>query len=817
MKLFFTNRVLSLVFITGLLSFAGLSRARAQTVLWSTTPGGGTSGVGVIYSINSDGSGMQVQYNFLSDGIDGTSPSGGLTQAGSLLYGLTQAGGTNGSGTLYSIDPVSGTYQKLVDLAGANGSLPLAGLTLYNGLLYGLTAGGGANGLGVLFSYDPVANLYTDLFDFNQATGGSPQVNITLLSNQFFFSTTTGGQNNAGTLAVYTPASNTCTDLYDFSSSVSADLVFYNNLLYGLIPNGGQNSNGQLFSFDPVVRKFSSLYTFPSQFQPQAVNGYTPQNMVLYNNKFYGTAVGGGNSPSNNGASGVLFSFDPASRAYSDIFDFDNSYFTTNGGLPYGKPIVLNGRLIGTTTFGGQATTGSGSGGNGVIYAFDLSSNKFTPWLQFNGTNGMNPFVAPFLPVAPVKTGTIAQTITSFADSTKTYGDPNFYLGASSSSGLPITYSTSDYTVGALIGNGIHIAGAGTCTITASQQGDSNYAAAAPVSITLTVNKAPLLITADNKIAYQNQPVPPLTISYSGFVNGEDSSYLGALPVVSSPVDATTPQGTYPITVNGAASNNYAITYQNGTFYVYGLEQTFTVTDTAATYGDADLAVATASSGLPVTYLAVDTSIAGPSATPGLLHIKGAGTTRVAVIQAGNATYAPGSDSVTITINKAPLTITASNQSIVYGQPDPVFTVTYSGFVNGENAAALTTPPLVVPSATTKPIYPGTYLIEVSGAVSPNYAFTYVNGVLTVALLGDSLNAWNSAPGLLTVNILSTAAQKAALALYNMAGQRVLTADLSLQNGFSQFTFPVGGLGTGIYIIRVDGPGLHLNQKLRIK
>lgn len=817
MKLFFTNRIASLL-LTALLTVAGLTGARAQTALWSTTPTGGSSGVGVIYSIDPDGSNMQLRYEFLADGIDGNNPYSGLTQAGGLLYGLTSAGGTSGSGTLFSIDPVSGNYQKLADFTGDNGAVPTGGLTVYNGVLYGLANGGGANGMGVIFSYDPVAGVLSDVCDLSYTTGGGPSNNITVLSNQFFFTTTQGGRNGGGTLAVYTPATNTCTDLYDLSNGIytACDLVFYNNLLYGFNANGGQNSGGQIFSFDPVIRKYTVLYTFPSQFSSDAALGYSPANMILYKNKFYGTTYSGGNSPSGNGASGVLFSFDPATKAYADIFDFDNSYDVSNGGSPGGKPLILGGKLFGTATYGGPASNGPYSG-NGNIYQFNLSSNTFTKLADFDGTDGMNPNTAQLLPVGPVKVGAAAQTIASFADSTKTYGAPDFYLGATTSSGLPITYSTSDYTVGALIGNGLHIAGAGTCIITASQPGDSTYAAATPVSITLTVNKAPLLIKADDQIAYQDQPVPSLTVHYSGFVNGEDSSFLSALPVVSSVVDATTPQGRYPITVSGAASNNYDISYQDGTFYVYGLQQSFTVTDTAATYGDADFAVATASSGLAVTYSVADPTIAEASATPGLLRIKGAGTTRVAVIQAGNSTYAPGSDSVTITINKAPLTITANNQTIVYGQPEPVFTVTYSGFVNGENSTALTTIPLVLPSATSEPIYPGNYLVEVSGALSRNYAFTYINGVFTVTLPGDSLNAFVNAPGSMAVNILSTATQKAQLALYSLAGQRVLTAELSLQNGFNQFTFPTDGLSAGIYVVRIEGSGLHLNQKLRIK
>ena len=81
-------------------------------------------------------------------------------------------------------------------------------------------------------------------------------------------------------------------------------------------------------------------------------------------------------------------------------------------------------------------------------------------------------------------------------------------------------------------------------------------------------------------------------------------------------------------------------------------------------------------------------------------------------------------------INQAALTVTANNQTIVAGSPDPVFTVTYSGFVNGETAAVLTTAPtcsVAAPHTT-----PGAYDITCSGGVATNYAFTYVKGTLTV-------------------------------------------------------------------------------------
>ncbi len=85
----------------------------------------------------------------------------------------------------------------------------------------------------------------------------------------------------------------------------------------------------------------------------------------------------------------------------------------------------------------------------------------------------------------------------------------------------------------------------------------------------------------------------------------------------------------------------------------------------------------------------------------------------------------------TLTVNTAPLTITANNASKVYGQANPAPNVSYSGFVTGESSSSLTTLPTASTTATiTSPV--GTYAITVSGAVDPNYSFTYVAGTLTI-------------------------------------------------------------------------------------
>lgn len=70
---------------------------------------------------------------------------------------------------------------------------------------------------------------------------------------------------------------------------------------------------------------------------------------------------------------------------------------------------------------------------------------------------------------------------------TKKIGDADFDAGASASSGLPVTYISSNPDVAAIVDNKIRIVGSGVVTITASQEGNDAYAAAVNVSQTLTI------------------------------------------------------------------------------------------------------------------------------------------------------------------------------------------------------------------------------------------------------------------------------------------------------------------------------------------
>lgn len=93
-------------------------------------------------------------------------------------------------------------------------------------------------------------------------------------------------------------------------------------------------------------------------------------------------------------------------------------------------------------------------------------------------------------------------------------------------------------------------------------------------------------------------------------------------------------------------------------------------------------------------------------------------------------TYKQGNLSITGSI----LTVTANDQSRPYGQPNPAFTLTYQGFINGDTAADFITQPVATTTATpSSPI--GQYPITVSGGSLLNYYLNRVSGTLTVTTI----------------------------------------------------------------------------------
>lgn len=152
------------------------------------------------------------------------------------------------------------------------------------------------------------------------------------------------------------------------------------------------------------------------------------------------------------------------------------------------------------------------------------------------------------------------------------------------------------------------------------------------------------------------------------------------------------------------------------------------------TYGVAPFSLnASASSGLPVTF----SLVSGPaSLINSNLTILGAGQVTLSASQAGNTNYLPATTmNQTFTVAPAVLTVTANNTNQVYGAAIPVFTASYSGFVNSDTSTVVGGTPAFSTTATrNSSVAGGPYLIVVTNGTlsATNYSFNFVSGQLTV-------------------------------------------------------------------------------------
>jgi autotransporter-associated beta strand protein len=162
------------------------------------------------------------------------------------------------------------------------------------------------------------------------------------------------------------------------------------------------------------------------------------------------------------------------------------------------------------------------------------------------------------------------QTISFGNLPSKVYGDVPFNPGAVASSGLPVRYAVSDFTKADFLGitgttNLLRILAAGTVTVTAFQDGDASYLAAAPVSQNLTVSRKALTVRARNMSRPFGEKNPPLKADYTGFVNGDNAVAV----TLACAATNNSPEGMDVITATGPATNSkYSISYESGTLAV---------------------------------------------------------------------------------------------------------------------------------------------------------------------------------------------------------------------------------------------------------
>ncbi len=242
-----------------------------------------------------------------------------------------------------------------------------------------------------------------------------------------------------------------------------------------------------------------------------------------------------------------------------------------------------------------------------------------------------------------------------------TYGDDPVLLDAAATSGLPVMYSVTDVLgngtdVATIANNRLHIHATGDVLITATQAGDLEYAAAAPVSRTLSIGKAPLTVTALPQTKAYGAADPALVYTHSGLV-GEDGATVLSGGLERSNGEAV---GKYAITQGSlSAGANYSITFKGSELTVTPAPRTLDFPALPKkTYGQEDFAAgAVSSSGERVSYTSSNTAVAEIT-DGGLIRIIGGGEAVITAKVPENSNYAGRTEATQLLmVNKAQQTI----------------------------------------------------------------------------------------------------------------------------------------------------------------
>ncbi len=332
-------------------------------------------------------------------------------------------------------------------------------------------------------------------------------------------------------------------------------------------------------------------------------------------------------------------------------------------------------------------------------------------------------------------TGTLvidkAQLSVNANDQSTVYGDDN----------LPPSYELSGF-VNNETSTSAGVSGAADCSITtlASDAGvyndaivcgpgnldAQNYSFVAGSKGDLTITARPITVTADaDQGKTYGDPDPALTYKItSGDLAGNDSLSGALIRAAGEDV------GTYAIQQGSlSAGNNYDLKFVGANFTIGKADLTVKADNKSKTYGDANpdftgtLTGVKNNDAIAASYSTTATQQSGVGTYPIVADVN--------ATQAVLDNYSVTKTNGELSITKADLTVTADNKSKTYGDANPNFTASYSGFKNSDAPSNLSGT-LAFDTQATAASAVGSYDVTPKGLTSGNYNINFVKGTLTV-------------------------------------------------------------------------------------
>jgi uncharacterized repeat protein (TIGR03803 family) len=363
----------------GLVFFGGL--------LWGTTPNGGVQGAGTVFCLSLDGTNFSAFRPF-TNSPDAGNPQADLLIADPRFFGTSFGGGSSGVGTVFS-GQTNGSLSLVRSFSAVNadnatnaGGASAGGpVILSGGTMFGSATSGGLYGNGTLYSAATNGLAFSVLHDFTtldsssgtNTDGTAPWGGLVLSGDTLFGTASAGGPGGSGTLFCIGTNGNNFRTIHGFAamdplSGANADgatpmagLVLSNGTLYGTTAAGGFAGNGTVFAVGTSGNDFKVLHHFSAVDALGGANadGAKPTAaLTLSSNTLYGTTSAGGT-----GASGAVFSVTTNGGQFRTIHSFtaiaSDSGANADGAFPVAGLLLLGGSLYGTTSGGGPGSAGT--------------------------------------------------------------------------------------------------------------------------------------------------------------------------------------------------------------------------------------------------------------------------------------------------------------------------------------------------------------------------------------------------------------------------------------------------------------------------
>ena len=643
----------------------------AGSTFYGTAQSGGTNYSGMVFSMSLDGSGFADLYDFSGIVGDGTSPQAAPTLVGATLYGTTY-GGANGAGMIFSINTNGTGYADLYDFGTivSDGNSPVATLRAIGSTLYGTTPGGGANSAGTIFSINTNGTGYTILYDFGSSLNdGSSPGGLLQVGSKFYGTTKGGGTWNYygnGTIYSLNTDGTGYTILYNFGTTPNDgsnpnDLVLVGSTLYGTTSSGGLNYGGTVFSIDTNGTGYTILYNFGSIPNDGSGPAFA---LTAVGSTLYGTTPNGGSN-----GDGTLFALEFATGANAVISVFGNP--------------VGDGTVTGTGMYPiGASVPITATASNGFVFTGWQDGNMQSPRTIIAPAGGAT-YTATFatptrsielsgnLAFGNVYTGgtaTASLIISNAGNSTLTVSSISFPRGfsgswtgtipAGSSQAVPVTFGPTAVTSYAGTIRVTSDATDGTSTTSATGTGvGSPLTKIIGLTGTLAFGSINPGTTATAILTINNTGNTTLTVSNIAYPNGFSGLWTGTVPaggsqdvtVTFTPLATTGYGGTIAVTSDATSGTGTISASGSGVYTptkIIGLGGTMAFGNIAVTgSGTATLFISNyGNTTLTVSSIAYPNGFSGPWS----------GTILVGGTQPVSVTFAPAAATVyggTITVN----------------------------------------------------------------------------------------------------------------------------------------------------------------------